>query len=218
MAQAFKDYYAILGITYPATTAEVRAAYLKQCKHWHPDRNPGVDTTGKMQEVNEAGDVLTDTAKKSDYDYLYQLRRNSTTTAGSTHYSTNYRQSYDSAAQADKYAARYEALKSRLAVFRQRDAHLYSVYGQQMRSRSTAELVNCCDNWYSYSIDFMDMVISELHEQRRFQLVHIYSRIKEKPVSARTAAPKPKEDNNIPWWAIWLFLLVLRGLAGLASK
>jgi DnaJ-class molecular chaperone len=215
LAQAFKDYYAILGITYPATTAEIKAAYLKQCKHWHPDRNPGVDTTGKMQEVNEAGDVLLDAARKNDYDYLYQLRRNSSGTSYSTQYN---RQTYDSAAQADRYAARYEALKSRIAVFRQRDAHLFSVYVQQVRSRTTADLVNCCENWYSYSIDFMDMVISELHENRKFQLMHIYGRIKEKPASATASTTTVKEDKNIPWWAIWLFLLILRGLAGLASK
>ena len=214
MAQAFKDYYAILGITYPATTAEIKAAYLKQCKHWHPDRNPGVDTTRKMQEVNEAGDVLLDAARKNDYDYHYQLQRNGPDTHTNTH---SYRQTYDAAGQADRYAARYEALKSRIAVFRQRDAHLYSVYGQQVRSRTTAELVNCCENWYNYSIDFMDMVISELHENRKFQLMHIYGRIKEKPASARAATPKPKDDNSVPWWAIWLFLFLLRGLASLVK-
>lgn len=214
MAQAFKDYYAILGITYPATTAEIKAAYLKQCKHWHPDRNPGVDTTRKMQEVNEAGDVLLDAARKNDYDYHYQLQRNGHTTNSNTR---SYRHTYDAAGQADRYAARYEALKSRIAVFRQRDAHLYSVYGQQVRSRTTAELVNCCENWYKYSIDFMDMVISELHEHRKFQLMHIYGRIKEKPASARAATPKSKDDNSIPWWAIWLFLFLLRGLASLVK-
>ncbi len=214
MAQVFKDYYGILGITYPATTAEIKAAYLKQCKHWHPDRNPGVDTTRKMQEVNEAGDVLLDAARKNDYDYHYQLQRNGPATHTNTH---SYRQTYDAAGQADRYAARYEALKSRIAVFRQRDAHLYSVYGQQVRSRTTAELVNCCENWYKYSIDFMDMVISELHENRKFQLMHIYGRIKEKPASARAATPKPKDDNGIPWWAIWLFLFLLRGLASLVK-
>ncbi len=215
MAQAFKDYYAILGITYPATTAEIKAAYLKQCKHWHPDRNPGVDTTSKMQEVNEAGDVLLDAARKNDYDYHYQLQRNGPATHTNTH---SYRHTYDAAGQADRYAARYEALKSRIAVFRQRDAHLYSVYGQQVRSRTTADLVNCCENWYKYSIDFMDMVISELHEHRKFQLMHIYGRIKEKPASAGTTRTAPaKEDNSVPWWAIWLFLLLLRGLASLVK-
>jgi len=215
LAQAFKDYYAILGITYPATTAEIKAAYIRQCKHWHPDRNPGVDTTRKMQEVNEAGDVLLDAAGKNNYDYQYQLHRSGNTTYSNTH---SYRQTYDATEQADRYAARYEALKSRIAVFRQRDAHLFSVYVQQVRSRTTADLVNCCENWYNYSIDFMDMVISELHENRKFQLMHIYGRIKEKPASATTTRTAPvKEDNGVPWWAIWLFLLVLRGLASLVK-
>jgi len=215
LAQAFKDYYAILGITYPATTAEIKAAYIRQCKHWHPDRNPGVDTTRKMQEVNEAGDVLLDAAGKNNYDYQYQLHRSGNTTYSNTH---SYRQTYDATEQADRYAARYEALKSRIAVFRQRDAHLFSVYVQQVRSRTTADLVNCCENWYNYSIDFMDMVISELHENRKFQLMHIYGHIKEKPASATTTRTAPaKEDNGVPWWAIWLFLLVLRGLASLVK-
>ncbi|MBL7693026.1 MAG: DnaJ domain-containing protein [Flavipsychrobacter sp.] len=215
MAQAFKDYYAILGITYPATTAEIKAAYIRQCKHWHPDRNPGVDTTRKMQEVNEAGDVLLDAAAKNNYDYQYQLHRSGHASQTNTH---NYRHTYDATEQADRYAARYEALKSRIAVFRQRDAQLFSVYVQQVRSRTTADLVNCCENWYNYSIDFMDMVISELHENRKFQLMHIYGRIKEKPASATTTRTAPvKENNSVPWWAIWLFLLVLRGLASLVK-
>ncbi|MBX2893552.1 MAG: DnaJ domain-containing protein [Saprospiraceae bacterium] len=50
----FKDYYAILEIGNDATSEEIKSAFKKQALNWHPDRNPGVDTTSKMQVINEA--------------------------------------------------------------------------------------------------------------------------------------------------------------------
>lgn len=66
-----KDYYKILGITPAATQEEIKKAYRSQSLQWHPDRNPGVDTTAKMQDINEAYNILKDSTTRARYDAEY---------------------------------------------------------------------------------------------------------------------------------------------------
>ncbi len=67
----FKDYYAILEISETATLFEIKTAYRIQAKRWHPDKNPGIDTTEKMKEINEARLILTDEDARVRYDREY---------------------------------------------------------------------------------------------------------------------------------------------------
>ena len=67
----FVDYYSILEIPQTATKAEIKSAYKKQAVKWHPDKNPGKDTTQKMQEVNEAYLILNDDDARIRYDREY---------------------------------------------------------------------------------------------------------------------------------------------------
>ena len=67
----FKDYYKILGITPVATQEEIKKAYRSQSLQWHPDKNPGMDTTAKMQDINEAYNILKDAATRERYDVEY---------------------------------------------------------------------------------------------------------------------------------------------------
>jgi curved DNA-binding protein CbpA len=67
----FKDYYAILQISQTATLFEIKTAYRNQAKKWHPDRNPGIDTTEKMKEINESRLILTDEEARVRYDREY---------------------------------------------------------------------------------------------------------------------------------------------------
>jgi len=67
----FKDYYAILEISHSATKTEIKSAYKKQAVKWHPDKNQGVDTTQKMQEINEAYLILNDDDARIRYDREY---------------------------------------------------------------------------------------------------------------------------------------------------
>ncbi len=64
------DYYHILGVDITATQKEITAAYRAACKRFHPDLNPGMDTTEKMQEVNEAYHVLSDPLLRWQYNEL----------------------------------------------------------------------------------------------------------------------------------------------------
>ena len=59
----FKDYYQILEITQQASLSEIKQAYRAASKKWHPDVNPGKDTTQIMQDINEAYAILKDETK-----------------------------------------------------------------------------------------------------------------------------------------------------------
>ena len=64
-----RDYYEVLGIGKNATDAEIKSAYRKLAKNYHPDLNPGnKEAEEKFKEVNEANDVLSDPQKRQRYD------------------------------------------------------------------------------------------------------------------------------------------------------
>ena len=77
----FKDYYQILDIDPDSTTEEIRKAYKAASMKYHPDRNPGKDTTSQMQDINEAYAILKDDDKRSRYDQEYKRFRQESTQA-----------------------------------------------------------------------------------------------------------------------------------------
>lgn len=66
---AYKDYYEILGVPRSASEAEIKSAFRKLTKQYHPDKNPG-DTKAaeKFKEIGEANAVLSDPEKRKLYD------------------------------------------------------------------------------------------------------------------------------------------------------
>ncbi|QHI96605.1 DnaJ domain-containing protein [Xylophilus rhododendri] len=66
----FKDYYRILGVERGATDEELRKAYRKLARKYHPDVSKEADAEARMREVNEANDVLRDKEKRAAYDAL----------------------------------------------------------------------------------------------------------------------------------------------------
>src|SRR3989338_5429733 len=63
-----KEYYKILGVGRNASKEEIKEAYKKLAKKYHPDLNKNHDATEKFKEINEAASVLGDENKKSQYD------------------------------------------------------------------------------------------------------------------------------------------------------
>ena len=67
----FKDYYTTLGISKTATDKEIKQAFRKLARKYHPDVNPGDKVAeARFKEVNEANEVLSDPEKRKKYDEL----------------------------------------------------------------------------------------------------------------------------------------------------
>jgi curved DNA-binding protein len=65
----FVDYYKILGIDKTASTADIKNAYRKLARKYHPDLNPNdSDAKARFQRINEANEVLSDPEKRKKYD------------------------------------------------------------------------------------------------------------------------------------------------------
>lgn len=72
-----KNYYDILGIEFESDLSEVKSAYRKLSKKFHPDLNPNDKFFEKMfKDINEANEVLSDITSKQKYDKILELYQN----------------------------------------------------------------------------------------------------------------------------------------------
>lgn len=76
MPLKFKDYYEVLGVQRTATADEIRKAYRKLARKYHPDVNKNRDAEDRFKELSEAYDVIGDPAKRKRYDTLGADYRN----------------------------------------------------------------------------------------------------------------------------------------------
>ncbi len=64
----FKDYYEVLGVSRDAEAAEIKKAYRRRARKYHPDVYTGANAEDKFKEINEAYQVLSDPDKRARYD------------------------------------------------------------------------------------------------------------------------------------------------------
>src|SRR5262249_30367673 len=70
-AMEYKDYYKVLGVPKDASDADIKAAYRKLARKYHPDMNKGdKKSEARFKEINEANEVLSDPEKRRKYDQL----------------------------------------------------------------------------------------------------------------------------------------------------
>ncbi|MBK3586869.1 DnaJ domain-containing protein, partial [Streptomyces sp. MBT57] len=78
-----KDYYKVLGVPKDATDAEIKKAYRKLAREFHPDANKGdAKAEERFKEISEANDVLGDTKRRKEYDEARALFGNGGFRAG----------------------------------------------------------------------------------------------------------------------------------------
>ena len=71
-----KDFYAILGVSPDASDADIKKAYRKLARQYHPDQNPGdAAAETKFKEIGEANSVLSDPEQRKEYDAVRQMAR-----------------------------------------------------------------------------------------------------------------------------------------------
>ncbi|RLM79558.1 hypothetical protein C2845_PM12G23900 [Panicum miliaceum] len=79
------DYYKVLEVDYDASDDTIKLNYRRLALMWHPDKHKGDnDVTAKFQEINEAYKVLSDPAKRLEYDLSGCYEINQYTLRGST--------------------------------------------------------------------------------------------------------------------------------------
>jgi curved DNA-binding protein len=66
----YKDYYKILGVSRDAPAEDIKRAYRKLARQYHPDKNKAKGAEDKFKEANEANEVLSDPKKRAAYDQL----------------------------------------------------------------------------------------------------------------------------------------------------
>jgi curved DNA-binding protein len=106
----FKDYYQVLGVERSATEHEIKKAFRKLARKHHPDLSQAKDAQARMQEINEAHEVLRDPERRAAYDRVGQGRQGGQDFQAPPGWDEGFEFSGPSAADDDGYSAFFESL------------------------------------------------------------------------------------------------------------
>jgi DnaJ-class molecular chaperone len=79
---AVENYYDVLGVAREADEREIRSAYRRLAKQYHPDTNSDPDASEQFLKIQEAYEILSDPAKRAEYDVLLATGQTRTAYAG----------------------------------------------------------------------------------------------------------------------------------------
>ena len=78
-----KDFYSVLGVSKDASQADIKKAYRKLARKYHPDQNPGdAAAEKKFKDISEANSVLSDTEEREQYDAIRAMGSGARFSAG----------------------------------------------------------------------------------------------------------------------------------------
>jgi len=119
--QNFRNYYDILGISKSASVDEIKQAYRKLARKYHPDLNPGDKSAEeKFKDIGEAYEVLSDASKRSKYDQFGKYVERGGTQPGTNRgsYPPNYDRGYPNEVDFSQYSDFQEFVDQLLGKFR----------------------------------------------------------------------------------------------------
>lgn len=109
--QSVNDYYILLNVSPSASKGDIKKAYKREASKWHPDRNNSPEATERMQLINEAYLILSDSEARSRYDKelerYYEFKRRNNYQQKARKHSAN-----SNSHESDKYKFNDELLKS----------------------------------------------------------------------------------------------------------
>lgn len=142
----FKDYYQILGISPFTSKQEIKKAYREMSLKWHPDRNPGVDVTEIMQDINEAYSILSDDESRSRYDNEYK-RFTQQKEYHQTNLNTTKTKSWNY-----EYDVKDENLKENINTARAKAKDLVDEFFRNLKETSKVAAKGAWDGAYGYIV------------------------------------------------------------------
>ncbi len=145
-----KDPYAILGVKNTASEKEIKSAYRKLAKKFHPDLNPGnIEAENKFQEISVAYDLLHDDEKRAAYD------RGEIDIDGNSKYQQQYYKNYANGPQGYRYSSNGE---DGFGADDIRDM-FESMFGQDNQTRYSGFSQAPRDAFYNVEIDFIEAAL-----------------------------------------------------------
>ena len=107
-----RNYYELLGISINASEQEIKEAYHRQARKYHPDNNPGQDTTEMMQELTLAYNTLRNTSSRRQYDAT--LKHQHRTSTSYTGYSSKKQNTNDFWSSVDEVMRKNQEAQARM--------------------------------------------------------------------------------------------------------